>query len=262
MKRKLEETTTSSSVEGDATTSTLITTTAIKAKKKKRKNKASESDKEEKLVKAYMKIVDGLIPTIPSDKVETVVRERAPESIRNILKALRIDQNESCMKLIQQDKVILAFTDIVIDGVNKPVRRLITDMPFHFDRLSKVVGCWQTSTTSVTDALSKSIGEELCEQPPPGEGEPEFTAFVDQLKTLMTNIIKRVAAVIENNELISTGNVLKDAVVSHINVPIIMKRQLCKQLFNQIAWFAGATLYTYFISDEKLIKDLINKHVK
>lgn len=213
------------------------------------RSEATKKIREDKMMKKYNKFVKGLIPTIPSADVEEIVKDRVPNSIKMILGDLKIDHG--LMKWLPEANVVATVTNIVIDGVNEPVARLVHSMPFHFKAFSDIAERRQNTASE-----SPSIAEELRKLKPPAEGEAEYQTFVDQLQNLMTNIIRRVAFVINSNELVS-GGMLTSAIMSRISIPIATKRKICKHLFNQISTFAGESIYTFFISDEKLVRDTI-----
>lgn len=219
--------------------------------RKKRKTDLSE----EKLMKKYMRKVAAADHTTPDENVEAKVKSRTPTSIKMIMKELGMDQNSRFMKLLPEDNIIKIVTSIVIKGINEPIRQLIyTHLP-HYKQLERVVKKRQLFQKSTT------IVEELKQLDPPGEGEPSYAEFVELLHGIMTNVIKRVAGVIESNELLSGDNMFTNALLSQITLQHNIKTKICTYLFNEICTFAGEVLYTFFIDDKKLIKTIVNKNI-
>lgn len=209
----------------------------------------------EKLMKKYMKKVATMDQTTPDEDVEAEVKNRIPASIKLILKEFDVDQNSRFTKLLPENNIIKIVTNIVVNSVNAPIRRLIYSHLPHYKQLEKVVEERQLVQESTT-----TIAEDLKQLDPPDEGEPPYSDFVEILHGIMTNIIKRVAGVIEGNELFSGDNVFTNAILSKINLHRNIKTRLCIYLFNIICTFAGEVPYTFFMDDKKLITALVKKN--
>ena len=224
------------------------------AEKKKRKTDGNLP--EGKLLKKYMKKVAAADQTTPDDNVEAEVKIRTPASIKMIMKEFDISQNSQFLKLLPEDNIINIVTSIVIKGINEPIRQLIyTHLP-HYKQLEKVVTERQLSVQKRI-----TVAEELKQLDPPGEGEPPYSEFVELLHGIMTNIIKRVAGVIESNELLSSNSIFTHAILSQITLKHNIKTKICTYLFNEICTFAGEVLYTFFMDDKKLITTIISKNI-
>nr|AKS10631.1 wsv310-like protein [Metopaulias depressus WSSV-like virus] len=234
---------------------------AVKERKKRKVEKNHNNNlSEEKLMKKYMKKVAAADQTMPDENVEAMVKSRIPASMKMFMREFNVNQNSHFMKLLPEDNIIKIVTSIVIKGINEPVRQLIyTHLP-HYKQLESVVEKRQLVQKSTI-----TIAEELKQLDPPGADEPPYSEFVELLHGVMTNIIKRVAGVIEGNELLSGNSMFTNALLSQISSQINLrhstKTRICTYLFNEICTFAGEVLYTFFMDDKVLIKRIVNKNI-
>lgn len=212
--------------------------------------------RDDKLLRKYRRFVDSLTPTVPAEGVEPSVKAMVPESVKMILKDLHMEPGSAFMKCLPEDSIVTAVTKIVLDEVNGPIRELVHAMPLHVDIFNKLVEKRQHYSPAIT--MYKEMTENM---QPPAEGEESFSVFAEKLRTVMKNIIKRVASVIQNNELTINSNIMSRTILSQITIPTKTKRTICKHLFNQISTFAGENMYTFFIEDDKCITKIIAKYV-
>nr|BDV50190.1 MAG: wsv310-like protein [Chiromantes dehaani nimavirus] len=220
-------------------------------------NKARKKRKvDQKLRKEYMRMVAAADPTTPNENVEAKVKSRTPTSIQMIMKKFGVDENSHFTKLLPKDNIIKIVTDIVINDINEPIRQLLYSYLLHYYKLEEIV-----KDRILVPQKNITIAEELKQLDPPGEGEQPYSEFVELLHGIMARVIKKVAGVIEGNELFSGNSVFTNALLSQITLEHNIKTGICAYLFNEMCTFAGEVFYTFFMDDNNLIKMIVNKNI-
>ena len=225
------------------------TTSVHPAQKKKKK-----SSSDEEMYKKYIEKIGLLEPTIPDAKIYSKVEAAAPDTIGDIVGELGIAKDNKLIKMIPEDTIKKLVSDIIIEEVNKHVRSLIVFYLPHFMQMKEVVD-------KVDGMENESISEELNKLKPPGEDEEPFSKFTSAMNNIMVRVVKRVASVIDNKELVRGNNALTNAILDRIEIPRDIKINICKHLSNYILAFAGKDIYAYFLENSNLMNKAAEKYI-
>nr|BDU62213.1 wsv310-like protein [Chionoecetes opilio bacilliform virus]GAV93230.1 hypothetical protein SCV_110 [Chionoecetes opilio bacilliform virus] len=227
------------------------------SQKKKKKN-YTDGD----VIKEYKNYINDLIPTVPDKQVHDMVKDQISVNIDMFVEMLGVGNGNYVKKLLPQDNIIKIVTNIVIEGINHPVYDMIHEMPFHYENFNSMSMIYNNSSIILNDDGTETFLEKLLATEPPSDDEVKYTVFVQRLHGIISNIIRIIASVVESDDFVR-GSPMLGIFIKTLKIPTNTKRRICKHLFNQItAAFAGQSLYTFFISDENIIKETIARCIK